>query len=198
MVCMMNPSTATQSQDDPTIRRVIGFAERMNATGVIVTNLYAARATDPDRLLGFDDPVGPHNDVAISSAAAFADVIVAAWGSLVTRLGVVERADQVLETLRRFGTVWRLGAATKCGQPRHPLYLPRDPGLHVHREESAVRHGHHLSPLGYPTTCRCGGELRRLTKHGLGPDPMPLVTVLGEPLSACGRCGAECWGWTQA
>ena len=41
------PSTATAETDDPTIRRVIRFAAREDATEIAVINQFAARATDP-------------------------------------------------------------------------------------------------------------------------------------------------------
>ena len=86
LFCMLNPSTATAETDDPTIRRVIQFAAREDATELAVVNLFAARATDPRKLPAFDDPVGPDNDTIIEQPAAAADLIIAAWG-VTTREG---------------------------------------------------------------------------------------------------------------
>lgn len=59
---MLNPSTADATQDDPTIRRCMGFARRWGYGGITVVNLYAYRATNPRDLLTAADPVGPEND----------------------------------------------------------------------------------------------------------------------------------------
>ena len=124
LVCGLNPSTANTERDDPTSRRVIGFARREHATRLTMINLYAARATDPKGLKDFDDPVGPANDDTIATAARKADLIIAAWGKPPGKAGEA-RAKRVLELLTAAGDVYRLGAATSEGHPPHPLYLPK-------------------------------------------------------------------------
>ena len=120
---MLNPSTADEVEDDPTIRRCTGFA-RLWGYGVMeVANLFAWRATNPKELLVVDDPVGPDNDWYIASSAWWADKTVVAWGNR----GVIKnRADIVTKILKRVkpDQVVRLGL-TRAGQPRHPLYVPR-------------------------------------------------------------------------
>lgn len=123
LVCGLNPSTANAERDDPTSRRVIGFARREQATRLTMVNVYAARTTDPRRLKDFDDPVGAVNDRVIAEAARGADLIIAAWGKPPGKAGEA-RARHVLELLTTAGDVYRLGAATKEGHPPHPLYLP--------------------------------------------------------------------------
>ena len=111
------------NHDDPTSRRVIGFARREQATRLTMVNLYAARTTDPKGLKDFDDPVGAANDQAIADTAREADLVIAAWGKPPGRAGKA-RARQVLEMLRAAGDVYRIGPPTIEGHPRHPLYLP--------------------------------------------------------------------------
>jgi hypothetical protein len=117
---MLNPSTADDLRDDPTIRRCIGFARRWRLGGLEVVNLYALRATDPRELFAHGAPVGPDNDDAIRDAAARAQTIVVAWGAHAARDRA--RATRVVEILR--------GRALGClgvnagGTPRHPLYVP--------------------------------------------------------------------------
>ena len=114
---MLNPSTADASKDDPTIRRVMGFAESWGFGGVNVYNLFALRATDPRRLRDHADPIGPENDGWLGQIPREA-VIVAAWGSWGDYRG------RGLAVRRMFlGRLSRLGA-TERGHPRHPLYVP--------------------------------------------------------------------------
>ena len=134
MFCALNPSTATADKDDPTVRRMIGFAWRFAATEMRLVNLYAARSTDPSNLWRFYDPVGPLNDDHICQEAFEADVVIAAWGA---NLRAQERARRVLSLMRRYGHVYRLGDPTRAGCPRHPLYLPAELDLQVHATEKS-------------------------------------------------------------
>jgi hypothetical protein len=114
---MLNPSTADQEQDDPTIRRAIGFAHRLGFARLSVVNLFALRATDPAHLYRARDPVGPDNDDAIRAAVAEATLVVAAWGNHGALRGRAAEVAALLPAYHCFGT-------TRLGQPRHPLYLP--------------------------------------------------------------------------
>ena len=131
LFCMLNPSTADEKRDDPTIRRCIGFAQRERFTDLVVVNLFAARATNPADLLGLDDPVGSGNDDAIAQEAARADLVVAAWGNPPSTLAR-ERAGAALRILRRRHDVYRLGSPTARGHPRHPLRLEKSTPLALH------------------------------------------------------------------
>ena len=123
LICGLNPSTADAERDDPTSRRVIGFARREQATHLTMVNLYAARTTDPKGLKDFGDPVGAANDQVIADAARKADLIIAAWGKPPGKTGKA-RARRVLDLLTTAGDVYRIGPPTLEGHPRHPLYLP--------------------------------------------------------------------------
>ncbi|VTT96531.1 Uncharacterized protein OS=Sinorhizobium meliloti Rm41 GN=BN406_01856 PE=4 SV=1: DUF1643 [Gemmataceae bacterium] len=124
--CMLNPSTADGAQDDPTIRRCVGFARQWGYGGLTVVNLFAFRATLPRDLLKAADPVGPDNDRHIAAAAA-RRTVVCAWGSLgSTRREVAmrrRRAGIVAGLLTGFVALRHLGL-TAAGQPMHPLYRP--------------------------------------------------------------------------
>lgn len=117
---MLNPSTADGTQDDPTIRRCMGFARRWGMGGITVVNLYAYRATKPADLWLADDPVGPLNDYHITTQTEQAEVVVAAWGANAKP----ERVEKVL-ALRGMEKLTALDL-TKDGHPRHPLYLRAD------------------------------------------------------------------------
>jgi hypothetical protein len=119
----LNPSTADETRDDPTIRRCIRFARDWGYGGVVMVNLYAFRATKPTDLHVAAEPVGPGNDEALEEAAAAAGLIVAAWGADPGPHPLQPR--RVLRLVRPYGEVHVLGL-TKAGQPRHPLYMRAD------------------------------------------------------------------------
>lgn len=117
---MLNPSTADAQQDDPTIRKCMGFAQRWGCGGIVVANLFAWRATDPDALMDVADPVGPDNERWLAEAAK-CGMVVLGWGAhkMATR-----QSEKVIARLRRCGAepLW-LRVTANC-QPSHPLYLP--------------------------------------------------------------------------
>jgi hypothetical protein len=133
---MLNPSTADETQDDPTIRRCTSFARGWGYTHLVVANLFAFRSTDPRALADEKDPVGPENDRALQAALEDNAVrrVVCAWGVHDGPIrGLVQaRADHVLSVLRThepvcFGLAGQVKARIGVGrQPRHPLYLPED------------------------------------------------------------------------
>jgi hypothetical protein len=122
---MLNPSTADASVDDPTIRRCIGFAKAWGFSGLIVTNLYALRATDPKQLGRHPDPVGAMNNNHLRLAAQDAGITVAAWGASYPKPHGKWRALEVQHILVGIGPVHTLGL-TKNLDPRHPLYIRAD------------------------------------------------------------------------
>lgn len=117
-VILLNPSTADEQRDDPTIRRVISFARREGFGRLEVTNLFAFRATNPDHLRWASNPIGPQNDDELRQAAEAADAVWVAWG---VHGAYRERGAQVLRLLEGVH-LWCFGR-TKGGEPRHPLYL---------------------------------------------------------------------------
>jgi hypothetical protein len=118
---MLNPSTADANTDDPTIRRVIAFTWSWGYCDLVVTNLFALRSTDPDRLRRALDPIGPENDRHILEAAMQAQLVVCAWGAHGSYLG---RDKAVLAMLRGRGIKPHALKLTLAGRPVHPLYLP--------------------------------------------------------------------------
>lgn len=115
---MLNPSTADASQDDPTIRRCIGFAKRWGFGRLDVVNLYALRATDPRELRKHASPIGPRNDLAVGEAMLECRSIVAAWGAR----GEPTHAARMLDHAPKWRDVFCLGV-TLGGAPLHPLYV---------------------------------------------------------------------------
>ena len=117
---MLNPSTATEVQNDPTVERCERRARALGYGAFRVTNIFAWRDTDPKKMRAAADPVGPGNDAAILDAARWADAVVCAWGAHGEHL---DRGNAVRDLL--LGESVRLShlGLTKAGHPRHPLYI---------------------------------------------------------------------------
>jgi hypothetical protein len=117
---MLNPSTASEMRNDPTVARCEGRARALGHGGFRVVNLFAFRATDPRTLVAATDPCGPAADAALAEAADWADALLCAWGNH----GAFRQRDRVALALLRAGgkPILHLGF-TRQGQPRHPLYV---------------------------------------------------------------------------
>lgn len=115
----LNPSTADETNDDPTIRKCVGYAKRWGYGSLCMVNLFAFRATQPKDMLAAADPVGPENDATLQRLARSAAIIIAAWGNDGGHLG---RDKVVIEMLPALHCLKR----NKDGSPAHPLYLRGD------------------------------------------------------------------------
>lgn len=121
---MLNPSTATDTVDDPTIKRCSRFAASWGFDRLMVVNLFSLRSTDPT-LLACDLAAegDPENLTTILQVARDAHLVVCAWGAHGSLRG---RAERVGTELRRDGHKLHALKLTKDGQPGHPLYLRSD------------------------------------------------------------------------
>ncbi len=124
---MLNPSTADETIDDPTIRRCMGFAWGWGYTRLIVANLFAYRATKPKELrrLTLNQARGPHNWDALRVAAAASAQVVVAWGGSGGVLGLraATWTHNFLVGEGHGDKLVHLGLTSE-GMPKHPLYLP--------------------------------------------------------------------------
>lgn len=136
VVIGLNPSTADEKVDDPTIRRCVSFAQsaadqfRRRIGGLIMLNLFAYRSTDSRvlRRLPNEAAIGEFNDQYIDNALRWPGLklVVAAWG---TRADNPARAQAVRRMIHLRGfLLWTFGF-TKKGHPKHPLYLPSNTKL---------------------------------------------------------------------
>lgn len=116
----LNPSTADEVIDDPTIRRCIGFAKAWGYGGLYMLNLFAFRATDPAVMKAAADPIGPTNNEQLAYYQTHVGLTIAAWGRHGSHGG---RSTGIRGVLR--GPVHCLGT-NKDGSPKHPLYLKGD------------------------------------------------------------------------
>ena len=117
MVCGLNPSTADETKDDPTIRRCIDFAKRWGFGALCMTNLFAWRDTKPENMKSAAEPIGCDNDRWLLHCAKGAGLVIAAWGKHGSHLG---RASKVLTMLPTVHCLRTNGD----GSPAHPLYIP--------------------------------------------------------------------------
>ena len=136
---MLNPSTADETEDDPTIRKCIGFAQRWHFAKLTVGNLWPYRATSPKDLFNCDDPDpsagyydngiapgGGDNDDALWDLFEEADQVICAWGAHAPRMWRLGYFGPDIEYMlsQDFSPPAMCLGYTKSGQPRHPLMLP--------------------------------------------------------------------------
>lgn len=120
---MLNPSTADEAVNDPTVERCQRRAKRLGFDGLYVTNLFALRSTDPAMLYTHPEPVGLDNDQHILETASDSEIVVCAWGAH------GQHAERLVQVRRKlllagFGGKLLCLGLTKYGHPRHPLYVP--------------------------------------------------------------------------
>lgn len=127
----LNPSTADEFKDDPTIRKCKQFAKNWGYGGMVMTNLFAFRATDPRVMKEHAKPIGEKfthprdpdrnerefNSIKLQETQFRCGLTVAAWGNHGTHLGRDKQVLLFLKNLKCF-------KITNEGQPQHPLYVP--------------------------------------------------------------------------
>jgi len=123
---MLNPSTADADKDDPTIRKCIGFAERLGFGGIEVFNLYAYRATSPKELKNHGYQEGPLNDSIMTRRLEELKLhergyVICAWGANARGLS---KPQHVRSHLSMAGARLRALRLLPDGTPEHPLMLP--------------------------------------------------------------------------
>lgn len=122
--CMLNPSTADDKIDDPTIRRCIGFAQREGAGGIVIVNVFAFRATNPKDLMRAPAPIGEENYSYLTKIAKKYKKVIVAWGAYNNKY-----CSRIAEILHNYGAKLYCLGRTKNGSPRHPLYIKADQPL---------------------------------------------------------------------
>jgi hypothetical protein len=148
---LLNPSTADEAADDPTIRQCRARARQARLAGVLVWNLFAWRATLPRDLKRAADPVGPANDAAIALALTLCRRTILGWGNHGAHRG---RDRDVLELCAAARASLDVLGVTGKGQPRHPLYLP---ATQRRRRWRVGESGRLASPLAQARAAPCSG-----------------------------------------
>lgn len=124
---MLNPSTADEHRDDPTLRRCSDFAARWGYGRLVVVNLFPLRATDPKDLLAAErepEEVLDRNWRHVLAAADASSRVIVAYGAH----GSHEDRDQyIVGRLKDVmnSRLYCLGYTAE-GLPRHPLYVAKD------------------------------------------------------------------------
>lgn len=118
----LNPSTADETLNDPTVTRCINFAKGWGMGALCMTNIFAWRDTEPADMKKAQDPVGPENNETLMRIARSAGIIICAWG---VHGAHMDRQNKVLDMMQGKAELWCLGK-TKAGHPKHPLYLRSD------------------------------------------------------------------------
>lgn len=123
--CMLNPSTADETKNDPTVERCQQRAEHMGYGGLFVINIFAYRSTDPKELKKVEDPIGAMNNLYIVDVAQISDMVVCGWGKHGSMNG---RGEEVLEILKHWVSKKQVRALrlNRDGSPAHPLYIGYD------------------------------------------------------------------------
>lgn len=119
----LNPSTADETKDDPTIRRDIGYAKRWGFGSLVKTNIFAWRDTDPAKMKAQAEPIGADNNRHIVEQARRAGLVLCAWGRHGLHLG---RGQAVLELLKAEGIKAHALYINMDGTPKHTLYCRGD------------------------------------------------------------------------
>lgn len=117
---MLNPSKATERQNDPTIERCERRAHILGYGGFRAVNIFALRETDPKKMRKHKAPAGPDNDQVVAQSCHWADDIIAAWGAHGDHLN---RGFEMRDVLKSTGEAILCLGLTKAGHPRHPLYI---------------------------------------------------------------------------
>lgn len=126
-VICLNPSTADDTQDDPTNRRLIGLLSSQGFGGYWLLNLIPDIATDPRTVQWRGRRMSARNKVCILHHAAQSDCVVLAWGATAKSLEFRHRVREWFPTAQCFGV-------TRGGEPRHPLYLPNRTALCAYQQ----------------------------------------------------------------
>jgi len=140
----LNPSTADESVDDPTIRRCISFTKSWGYDGMFMVNLFTYRATDPNEMLAQfsvradgqnivgeymnrSSPVGGcKNAQVVYHLQKKCALVVAAWGAN-QNLIVKDRASSMcswfVDEKCPIDRDLHCVAMTMDFSPGHPLYV---------------------------------------------------------------------------
>lgn len=123
LMIMLNPSTADEKTNDPTVERCQVRAIEMGYGSLVVVNIFALRSTDPRALYAHRDPVGEHNDYTILDCALGAAMVLCAWGTHGAHMARGREVESMLRRRPNIGKKLHVLGLNADGSPKHPLYI---------------------------------------------------------------------------
>jgi hypothetical protein len=128
----LNPSTANEKHNDPTITRLVLFAKGSGYGGLYAGNLVPFISAFPEEMLRHHG-LGSLalNDEAIKKMSEKSERILVGWGEWGRKTG--SRPKEVLALLDKPVYCLRVN---ESGEPRHPLYLPGDCQMIEYRRQA--------------------------------------------------------------
>jgi len=119
----LNPSTADEVNNDPTVTRCINYAKRWDYDGMWMLNAFAFRSTSPKLLKLTKEPIGPDNDFWIKRIVNHKTVklVLCCWGTHAEFKGRCYEVAGYIPSDKAMCL-----KLTKAGHPYHPLYLKAD------------------------------------------------------------------------
>jgi hypothetical protein len=121
---MLNPSKAGEKDDDPSVRKVMGFGRRWGYGRVVLVNLNPIVSTDPWGLPPWNG-IDMLNRAIIQRWMGEVDLVVAAWGSQPPGICRTIALPELIHVFRTIAPVdlYCIGK-TKKGEPLHPSRAP--------------------------------------------------------------------------
>ena len=122
---MLNPSTADELKNDPTVERCERRARMWDYGGSVVFNIFAYRATDPKDMRAAADPVGPENNKWIRELAAMSNevTVIGGWGEHGKHM---DRGQAIRDIFKAENGRLQALKINASGNPAHPLYIGYD------------------------------------------------------------------------
>lgn len=112
----LNPSTANENDDDPTIKSVVRIAKSNGYGGVYMMNCFSYISTDPKGLC-FEDVANEWNNHLLVAVSSKCQDVIFAWGNF----PIVKEKGRDKELSNMFPNAKALHINAN-GSPKHPLY----------------------------------------------------------------------------
>ncbi len=148
LVCMLNPSTADEEKNDPTISRVCRLAENGGYGRLLVLNLLGVRATNPMDIWSHENPQGIDNwktwEYVLKDLVPERDNVCVAWGRAPVARNQLCQFIPALVEASFYLKVWTQPLMTWVknadGSPRHPLYIKVHTKLQPYDLDSYIKY----------------------------------------------------------